>query len=53
MQLIAKTDFHARVDGREISMKKGEVFTGNAKEAEKLSSLLEKPVKKKGATNER
>lgn len=48
MQLIATTDFTATIDGCEYRMKKGEVFTGSAKAASKLASVLEKkPVTKK------
>lgn len=54
MQLIAKTDFVASIDGCGIQMKKGEVFTGSAKAAEKLSAVLEKKsMNKKEANNGR
>ena len=48
MQLIATKDFTAHMDGKDMTLSKGEPFKGTAKVADHLlaNGLLEKPVKK-------
>ncbi len=48
MQLIATKDFTAHMDGKDMTLSKGEPFKGTAKVTDQLlaNGLLEKPVKK-------